>query len=173
MKTKYLEINLFREVSNLSSENCQTLKKEVKKIGKELQCLWIGKYNKHDTITERNLQSQWNFHWNSNDILHTTKKLRPLNPYGSTKYPKLSNSTKGEKNNARGIIISDSNYSNYNKFIVPKTKWLLQKQTFWATEWNRGPRNRSTHLEACNFGNVRNMHQKKKTTNNFEETKIS
>lgn len=75
-----------------------------------------------------------------------------------------------EKNNAGGII-SDSNYSNYNKFIVPKTKWLVQKQTFWATEWNRGHRNKSTHLEACNFGNIWNIHQRKKTTNNFEETR--
>ena len=47
-KIKYLGINLHKEVKDLYSENCTTLKKEIKEDRnnwKHVQCSWIGRIN--------------------------------------------------------------------------------------------------------------------------------
>ena len=47
-KIKYLEINLTKEVKDLYSENCATLKKEIKEDTnkwKHVPCSWIGRIN--------------------------------------------------------------------------------------------------------------------------------
>ena len=47
-KIKYLGINLTKEVKDLCSENCITLKKEIKEDKKKwmyILCSWIGRIN--------------------------------------------------------------------------------------------------------------------------------
>ena len=47
-KIKYLGINLTKEVKDLYSENCTTLKKEIKEDTnkwKHVACSWIGRIN--------------------------------------------------------------------------------------------------------------------------------
>ena len=47
-KIKYLGINLTKEVKDLYSENCTTLKKEIKEDTnkwKHVPCSWIGRIN--------------------------------------------------------------------------------------------------------------------------------
>ena len=47
-KINYLGINLTKEVKDLYSENCTTLKKEIKEDtnkGKHVPCSWIGRIN--------------------------------------------------------------------------------------------------------------------------------
>ena len=47
-KIKYLGINLTKEVKDLCSENCITLKKEIKEDinkWKHIPCSWIGRIN--------------------------------------------------------------------------------------------------------------------------------
>ena len=47
-KIKYIRINFTKEVKDLYSENCTTLKKEIKedtRKWKHIACSWIGKIN--------------------------------------------------------------------------------------------------------------------------------
>ena len=78
-KTKNLGINLPKEAKDLYSQNCKTLKKEIKddtNRRKDMPCSWTGRIVKNivkNATTQGNLQTQCNLYQITNGIFHRTR----------------------------------------------------------------------------------------------------
>ena len=76
-RTKYLGINLTKEVKDLYSENYRTLRKEIEDSinqWKYIQCSWIGRINivKMSILLKAISTDSMQFLQNTNGIFHTT-----------------------------------------------------------------------------------------------------
>ena len=88
----YLGINLPKETKELYTENYKTLRKEIKRLHKQMEkySMFVGKKNQdceNDYTTKCNLQIQCSPYQITNGIFHRTRTKKLQNSYGNTKDP--------------------------------------------------------------------------------------
>ena len=105
---KYLGINLPKETKELYTENCKTLRKEIKddiNRWRDSPCSWVG----NDYTTKCNLQIQCNPYQITNGIFHKTRTKKSQFIW-KHKRPEAK-AVLRKKNGAGEIDLSDSDYT--------------------------------------------------------------
>ena len=137
---------------DLYIENYQTLIKEIKEgteKWKYIPCLWIGRINNVKSVhtTQSNIQTWCNLYQNS-------KGVSPKNKAEILKFAwnhKISHMTKVILRKNKNGDIKFPDFKLCYKAVVMKNVILAFKKTHKSMEWNREPRNKSTHIRSINL----------------------